>query len=154
MQKAQREWRVCSYACSIPLQRVTGIMHGKRGEKKNPERGGCGKTIKRETKTKAPSKRETVGARCSKGVRERNETSSWDVNSSARVCRRRGTEYFVLAREVSLSTTGAHMHQATAERRGVKGGREEERRNSVHSEAFGREVCSACTLHSRAVHNS
>lgn len=38
--------------------------------------------------------------------------------------------------------------------RGVEGGRGGERRNSAHSEAFGREVCSACTLHSRAVHNS
>lgn len=62
----------------------------------------------------------------------------------------------IRARRVSLSTRCTHASG--------NGGKlaydaiwkeaEEERCNSVHSEAFGREVCSACTLHSRAVHNS
>lgn len=114
-------------------------MYGKKGGEKKSRARGWGRTIKR---GRPPDRRETT--RGALRGRERNETSSWDVNSYA----------FAAGAVPSTLYPGASIFEYLAHTciSGVEE-EKEEGRNSVHSEAFGREVCSACTLHSRAVHN-
>lgn len=94
-------------------------------------------------------KRPAEGEEARKG-RERNQTSPRGTLTCARVRRRYGTDTLYSPEYTFEYSVHTHMHQTVDEMRRTGG----EARNSVHSEAFEREVCSACTLHSRAVHNS
>lgn len=135
--------RIACIPVHIPLGRVTGIMHSKRRR----ERGNSERRHDDGARKSSGWERDRRKARKQEG-KERNQTSSWDVNS--RACSPPARyRYFVLTR-VPLSTRCTHMHQTVDRKRRAEG----EAHNSVHSEAFEREVCSACTLHSRAVHNS
>lgn len=65
----------------------------------------------------------------------------------------RGTLVGAFAANTDTVLCCAHARASLSSARAphVSGGTRGETRNSVHSEAFGREVCSACTLHPRCI---